>query len=393
MQRRTARSELIGLRGWWLNRMLTTPHPLLEKLTLFWHGHFATSIEKVRLPFAMYQQNQTLRSCATGNWETMLQAISKDPAMLIYLDNAQSNRQQPNENFARELMELFTLGEGHYTEDDVKAAAKAFTGWSIERDRMEFIYRRSLHDNGKKKFMGKSGNLDGDDIIRQILKHPDAAPFICSKIWSFFAYENPERGVVADLARVLVQNRFEWKPVLYTMFTSEAFYSARALRTQIKSPVQWLVSTCRYLDISMPEPEVASVICEMLGQNLFAPPSVKGWDGGYTWITTASLIERYNLAGVLVKGSGRRSRNRLPRALVYENRADLAKIIPRDTVSSNDDAVKSLLWRFFHGPLRDKDIATLRKHFQHLPDYTEWTGDDVRNLIHLLMSTPLYQLT
>jgi len=393
MQRRTARDELTSLRGWWFNQMLTTPNPLLEKLTLFWHGHFATSMEKVRHPYAMYLQNQTLRKYALGNWEKMLVAISRDPAMLIYLDNAQSNKQQPNENYARELMELFTLGEGHYSEDDVKAAARAFTGWSIERDRMEFRFREPMHDNNKKTFMGKSGNLDGEDIINRILKNPEAAPYICKKLWSFFAYENPPKRVINELARILVQNQFEWKPVLRAMFTSEDFYSELALRTQIKSPVQWLVSSCRYLDTPMPDPEVAAAICELLGQRLFAPPSVKGWDGGFTWITTASLIERYNLAGVLIKGSGRKSQNRLPRGLIYENRADLGKILPQESITSNDEAVKNLLWRLFHGPLSDKDIATLRQHFNRLPNYTEWTGDDVRNLIHLLMSTPLYQLT
>jgi len=393
MLRQAARENMINLQGWWLNRMLATPHPLLEKLTLFWHGHFATSNEKVQHPYAMYLQNQTLRRHAAGNWKKMLVAISRDPAMLIYLDNAQSNQQQPNENYARELMELFTLGEGNYTEDDVRAAARAFTGWGIEGERMEFRFRPGAHDNGKKKFMGKAGRLDGTDIIDRILKQPEAAPFICKKLWSFFAYDNPENHIVADLARILVQSHYEWKPVLQAMFNCDAFYSARAMRTQIKSPVQWLVGSCRYLGIPMPDPPVAVAITRMLGQQLFAPPSVKGWDGGYSWITTASLMERYNLAGMLVKGSGRKSRNRLPRGMSYASSVEPQKILARDTIASNDEAVRELLWRFFHGPLRDKDIAILRTHFGNLPDYREWTDDEIRNLVHLLMSTPHYQLT
>lgn len=393
MLRRTARENLVELQGWWLNRMLTTPHPLLEKMTLFWHGHFATSNEKVQHPYAMYLQNQTLRQHATGNWKKMLIAISRDPAMLIYLDNAQSNHQQPNENYARELMELFTIGEGHFTEDDVRAAARAFTGWSIESDRMAFRFRSAAHDNGRKRFMGKSGRLDGGDIIDRILKQPEASMFICRKLWSFFAYDNPENDIIAELSRILVRSNYEWKPVLRAMFNCDAFYSARAMRMQIKSPVQWLVGSCRYLGVPMPDPPLASAITRMLGQQLFSPPSVKGWDGGYSWITTASLMDRYNLAGLLINGSGRHSQNRLTRGLRYKSSVEPQKLLNRDAITSNDDAVKELLWRFFHGPLRDKGIVILRTHFNNLSDYREWTDDEVRNLIHLLMSTPHYQLT
>ena len=178
--------------------MRSSPRPLEEKLTLFWHGHFATSVEKVKSTYRLYLQNETLRKHASGSWEELIVSVSKDPAMLLYLDGAESRKQAPNENYARELMELFTLGEGHYSEEDIKEAARAFTGWTINRQTFSIRNVQANHDAGCKTFMGKTGTFDGHDIIRIIMEQPQSAEYICTNLWSFFAYPNPQPELVED---------------------------------------------------------------------------------------------------------------------------------------------------------------------------------------------------
>jgi len=301
-KRREEMIQIAQLRGWWIERMLTTPWPLQEKLTLFWHGHFATSVEKVKFPYAMYVQNQTFRRHAAGNWEEILLAVSKDPAMLLYLDNAKSFSGAPNENYARELMELFTLGEGHYTETDIQQSARAFTGWSIDPEEGTFLDRAFRHDRGMKTFMGETGNFDGSDIIRIILKQPQAARFIMKKLWTYFAYGNPEPELMDELAQTLTKNSMDFGPTLRTVFLSKAFYSDKAIRQQIKSPVQWLVGLSKMCDSPAPHFVIANQMLSQLGQSLFQPPNVKGWDGGLAWITEASLVDRYRFSDALFHG-------------------------------------------------------------------------------------------
>ena len=186
---------MLELRGWWLQRMANGPRPFQEKMVLFWHGHFATSMEKVREAYYMWRQNELFRRLATGNWQQLLTDAGKDPAMLIWLDQAQSRKDHPNENFAREVMELFALGEGHYTENDITEAARALTGWSLDRIDQKFVYRPGFHDNGEKTFLGRTGNLDGDDVIAQIVAQPQAARFITAKLWNYFAGQYPHRRI------------------------------------------------------------------------------------------------------------------------------------------------------------------------------------------------------
>ncbi len=409
-RRQREMSDLLELRAWWLYRMRFSKRPLQEKLTLFWHGHFATSIEKVREAYVLYAQNETFRRLANGNWRELVLAVAKDPAMLIYLDNAQSRAEAPNENFARELMELFTLGEGNYTERDIKEAARAFTGWSIEDDRFVYKLRLRAHDNGPKSFMKKRGPLYGEDIIDAILDHKEAAPFICRKLWRFFAYDEPEPEIVNGLADVLRKNKFEFKPVLQTMFLSRAFYSTKAARTQIKSPVQWLVGLCRSLDAPLPGPDVSSLILRALGQELFAPPNVKGWDGGYTWITTATLMQRYNFAGVLVKGgeafqevdqSGRRfggpggmlMRRGLDKLARLPSLVDPAKILPESARESTATAKAHLQMLLYQVRLPPEQSAALDEALAKMPEPKAWSDNEVRDVIHVMMSTPYFQLT
>lgn len=233
----------IALRGWWYREMLTTPSPLTERMTLFWHNHFVSSQQKVKVAQLMYRQNVLLRSQALGNFGTLLHAAARDPAMVIYLDSASNRRGRPNENFAREVMELFTLGVGHYTEQDVKEAARAFTGWSLDRESGEFRFYRFLHDNGEKTVLGRSGDLGGDDVLDILLEQPATAEFIVAKLWREFVSPDPDPKEVAHLAGMFRANDYEIKPLLRALFLSDAFYAKENRAMLVKSPAELLVGT------------------------------------------------------------------------------------------------------------------------------------------------------
>jgi uncharacterized protein (DUF1800 family) len=282
----------LELRAWWLREMLATPSPLSERMTLFWHGHFATSQRKVRIGQLMYRQNVLLRSEALGNFATLLHAVSKDAAMLVYLDNAGSRREAPNENFAREVMELFTLGEGHYGEADVKEAARAFTGWSLDRDTGRFVYRRAWHDDGEKTVLGRTGRFDGDDVLDILLARPETAQLIAAKLWREFVSPTPDAARVKRWAAIFRDAHYEVKPLLRAVLTSDAFWAAENRGTLVKSPVDLIAGTLRTYEIRPMELRPAVAACAALGQNLFAPPNVKGWPGGDAWIDAATILGR-----------------------------------------------------------------------------------------------------
>ncbi len=295
--------EGLALREWWFREMLATPSPLTERMTLFWHGHFATSQQKVRSTQLVYRQNALLRRHALGNFGKLLGAVSKDPAMLVYLDNAGSRRQAPNENFAREVMELFTLGEGNYSEKDVKEAARAFTGWSIDRDTGEFRYRPFFHDGGVKTVLGRTGRLDGDDVLALLLARPETATFVTRKLWREFISSSPDEREVEHLAEILRGTGYEVKPVLRAMLLSEAFWSPGHRGALIKSPVDLVVGTLHTLGIRPMTLRPAVVTSAMLGQNVLSPPNVKGWAGGEAWINSATLLGRKQFLDRLLRGS------------------------------------------------------------------------------------------
>ncbi len=371
--------RMAELRAWWLYRMRYSKHPLQEKLTLFWHGHFATSMEKVRSSYCLYQQNQTFRRLAAESWPELVLAVAQDPAMLIYLDNAQSRSGHPNENFARELMELFTLGEGHYREEDILEAARAFTGWTLAGPTFAFEERPRMHDAGNKTLFGQSGRLDGNDAIRIVLEQPAADPWITRKLWTFFAYANPDPALVETLAGRLREHHHAFKPWLREIFLSREFYHQQALHTQIKSPVQWLVSTAHYLEAPLPSGDDCTRMLRQLGQELFAPPNVKGWDGGTSWINANPLLQRGNLAGQLVKG---------PAAV-----AKPARALPPNERTGREATQRALEWRLFQRPLRESDRAALASLLAAKPEPARWTDLDVSDILHALMSIPSYQLT
>jgi len=284
--------EGVELRGWWLREMLDTPSPLTERMTLFWHNHFATSQQKVRSAQLMYRQNVLLRREALGNFASLLHAIGKDPAMLVWLDNAGNRRQAPNENFAREVMELFTLGEGQYGEADVKEAARAFTGWSLERESGSYLFRPAFPDFGEKTVLGRSGRFDGDDVIDILLARPETARFVVAKLWREFISPDPDPATVARWASAFRDSRYEVKPLMRAMLTSDAFWSKANRGSLVKSPVVLVVGTLRTFDIHPFDLRPAVFACAALGQNPMSPPNVKGWPGGDAWITSATLLSR-----------------------------------------------------------------------------------------------------
>ena len=291
------------LRAWWLREMLLTPSPLTERMTLFWHNHFATSQQKVRLASLMYGQNALFRREALGNFATLLHAVAKDPAMLVYLDNAGSRKQAPNENFAREVMELFTLGEGHYGERDVKEAARAFTGWSLDRESGEFVYRRIWHDYGEKTILGKTGRFDGDEVLDILLARPETAQFIATKLWRELVSPHPDAREIVRWAVVFRDSRYEVKPLLRAALNSDAFWALENRATLIKSPVELVVGTMRTFGILPFDLRPAVFACAALGQNPFSPPNVKGWPGGQAWIDSATLLGRKQWLERVFRGS------------------------------------------------------------------------------------------
>ncbi|MEP0843004.1 MAG: DUF1800 domain-containing protein, partial [Phycisphaerae bacterium] len=233
--------DVAALQDWWLRRMVQTPRPLEEKMTLFWHGHFTSGFREVRRPRFLYRQNEFLRRNALGDFRTLLMGISRDAAMLAYLDNGRNVKERPNENYARELMELFSMGEGHYGEQDVKAAARAFTGWTAERDG-RFVIRSGQHDDGEKTFLGRTGNFDGDDVVNIIMEQPSTSRFLARKLWRFFVEPEPAPEIIEALAEELRSNDFDLRETLRVIFRSDAFYAPKVRFALIKSPAELLVT-------------------------------------------------------------------------------------------------------------------------------------------------------
>jgi uncharacterized protein (DUF1800 family) len=294
--------EGLELRGWWVGEMLSTPSPLTERMTLFWHNHFVSSQQKVKLAELMYRQNATLRANALGNFADLLHAIARDPAMVIYLDNAQNRKGSPNENFAREVMELFTLGEGHYSEQDVKEAARAFTGWSLDRETGQFVFRRFIHDDGVKTVLGRTGNFDGDQVLDILLQEPATAEFITRKLWREFVSPDPDETAIRRIAQRFRDSRYDIKVALHDLFTSDAFYASENRGVLVKSPIELVVGTLRQFDMKPGEVTPFAVAAAGMGQNLFAPPNVKGWPGQETWINASTLLARKQFLERLFRG-------------------------------------------------------------------------------------------
>jgi hypothetical protein len=280
---------------WWANRMVASPQPLREKMALFWHGHFAVNEAKVRDYRKLLDELELFQQQGTGNFRKLMIAVGQDPAMLSFLDAGVNVKGAANENFAREIMELFTMGVGNYTEKDVREGARAFTGWNYVD--LQFVVNKDKHDDGDKTFLGKTGRFDGVDVINIIMDQPVTADFIAGKIYRFFVREDLSPDLRKKLGSVLRQSNYEIAPLLDTIFLSRDFYSPASVGTQIKSPVQLAVSTYRKLGLKgVPGVPDFNVVTSGLGQQLFSPPTVAGWAGGRSWVTPGLLLERGNFA-------------------------------------------------------------------------------------------------
>ena len=280
---------------WWANRMLTSPRPLQEKMALFWHGHYAVNEPKVRDYRKLLAELRLYEDHGTGNFRDLMVAMAEDPGMLTFLDAGVNVKGAPNENFAREIMEMFTMGVGHYTEKDIREAARAFTGWNYVD--LKFVVNKDQHDDGVKTFLGKTGNFDGVQIIDIIMQQPATADYIAGKLYRFFVREDLSPELQKKLGAVLRDNHYEIAPLLETMFLSHDFYSPASVGTQIKSPVELAVSTYKKLGLdAIPGAPDFNNETAALGQRLFSAPTVAGWAGGRSWITPGLLLERGNFA-------------------------------------------------------------------------------------------------
>ncbi|MFI4923941.1 MAG: DUF1800 family protein [Vicinamibacteria bacterium] len=282
----------LEMRGWWMREMLATESPLAERMTLFWHNHFVSSQQKVRSAKLMYRQNATLRRYALGDFGALLHAASKDAAMLLYLDGVRNRRGAPNENFAREVMELFTLGEGHYNERDVKEAARAFSGWSLERGTGTFVFRRALHDPGEKTILGRTGRFDGDAVLDILLERPETAELIVAKLWREFVSPDPDEANVRRIAADFRRSGYRTPVALSKLLNSDAFWSQDNRGVLVKSPIELVVGTLRSLEVAPDDAVPFALAAAGMGQNLFSPPNVKGWRGGEAWIDSSTLLAR-----------------------------------------------------------------------------------------------------
>jgi uncharacterized protein (DUF1800 family) len=309
--RRQQMAEGLDIKAWWVREMLETPTPLFERMVLFWHNHFATSQQKVDRSLGMWRQQQLFRNQALGSFGILLHAVARDPAMLVYLDAANSRREAPNENFAREVMELFTLGEasqgGGYNEQDIKEVARAFTGWSVEREDFTFKYRAAAHDVFTKTVLGKTGLMDGDDVLDIMLAQPACAEFIVRKLWKEFVSPAPVPFDVKRIARRFQESNYAISVALTELFSTDTFWAESNRGSLIKSPIDLVVGTVRQFAFSYSDVMPFVLKTSQLGQNLLMPPNVKGWPGHTDWINATTLLERKNFTQQLFRSVELRS--------------------------------------------------------------------------------------
>ncbi len=396
---RADRQQMRQIQQWWLIRMIQTPKPLEEKLTLFWHGHFATAYRGVEDSYHLYAQNRMFRHNALGNFADLLRNIIRDPAMLKYLNNNMNRKSSPNENLARELMELFSLGEGNYSERDIKNGARALTGHTFDDD--AFSFNKRQHDQTIKSILGYSGNFAGDGFVNAILRSRACPEFISTKLYRFFIADvsmNPKempreaRQFITKMANALAQSRYELKPVMRKVLLSKHFYDPSVMGNKIKSPAELVVGSVRSLDA--PTRDITTLLEAMnqMGQSLFMPPSVKGWDGGRAWISTATMFVRQNTLVYLTTGRLPKGINPLgmdqkfdPRPLV-RSLNDPSRTAPPSREVIAADLLESLV------NIRDKQLAA---EIAKASEKENRPADNLHTLLTmttLITSLPQYQL-
>jgi uncharacterized protein (DUF1800 family) len=382
----------------WLDRMASGNDALREKMALFWHGHFACRTMG-RNPLFMQQYANTLRQHALGNFRDLLMAASKEPAMLQFLNNQQNRKNAPNENFAREVMELFTLGRGNYSEFDIKEAARAFTGWQFTPEG-QFVFRAQVHDEGEKKIFGKTGTFNGEDVIAMLLDNRQTARFITAKIYRFFVNETEDKKRVDQLADQFYQGGYDIAALMEAIFTADLFYDAKNVGAHIKSPVELLAGLRHTLGVQFDQPQPQIFVQRTLGQMLFYPPNVAGWPGGKNWIDSSSLLFRMQLPSYVLKAAevtiqskedGDVNMQLLARKggatfRTTVNWDDFEKSFAKTTDAGLPDALAAFLLPF---PLRPDQRVLIEKQAK----LGQSRSEQIRALTAALMSLPEYQLT
>jgi uncharacterized protein (DUF1800 family) len=393
-ERRAQDRRMLGdLRRWWVGLMVETRSPLRERLVLLWHSHFASRHRNVRDTYLMYQQNQMFRDHAAGSFAGLARAVVHDPAMLKFLNNNQNNKGKPNENLAREFMELFTLGEGNYTETDIKQGARALTGYHVDDN--DFVFRERRHDTTKKTVLGETGKLDGDDFVDVLLDQPACPKYIALKLYRHFVADvsdyldevpQPQQEVVRRMAVMLRKNGYEVAPVLETLFKSRHFYDTAIIGRKIKSPAQLVAGTARTLGTPTRSVGTLSDSLTAMGQALFDPPSVAGWAGGRSWINTSTLFTRQNVCTYLITGKDPRKTKWSRKQTGYDPMHLLAGIEGREPVAVVDHIVGFMLGD--HTPNERRDPL-----YRFMQDRSKGvTTDSLIALLTLITAMPEYQL-
>ena len=402
MQEQDDRKQVREMQKWWLKRMIESPKPLEEKLTLFWHGHFATSYRTIQNSYHMFMQNHLFREHAVGNFGDMLFSIIRDPAMIAYLNNNESRKGRPNENLAREIMELFALGLGNYSEDDIKEGARALTGYTFDDD--EFVFKKNDHDAGAKTILGSTGKFDGDEFVKLILGNRGCSQYMCRKLYTFFVTDLPPdervrfddleiapRMIIRELANTFVAARYEVKPVLKKLFMSEHFYSTAFLNEQIKSPITLIVGAIRSLNAPVRDLSILVDALDLMGQEILFPPSVKGWAGGRSWINTSTIFVRQNIMAFLITGKKPQGYDATADTVQYDVLELLKEFAAKDPAAMKDSAlVAAHLLKLTTGRVEPHAVAALAKH-------SATGGADINNaaltnMMLLITAMPEYQL-
>ncbi len=375
--------KLRDLQRWSLLRMIYTQRPLQEKMVLFWHGLLTSAFKKVGKGPYMLNQDQLFRRQALGEYDVLLKAISRDSAMLIWLDSRVNNKKAPNENFARELMELFSMGIGPYTEADVRESARAFTGWGLKKK--DFIFRENQHDYGTKTFLGRTGEYSGDDIVDIIMEHPATAQFVCRKLFTFFVHDDPEAATLTSLARTFNDTRYSVKAVMRQILTSPDFYSSKAYRAKIKSPAEFVAGTVRVLGIET-DGRPLNALTDRMGQILFSPFDVSGWPGAAAWINSSTLLQRLNFA------------NKIATARSRSFKFDPLQVAQDHGFNTAAAALNHFILLLLDGQAPSQDRQILLDYAQGL-DGLSGSGnpsatvdEKLRSLVYLVMSSPDFQL-
>jgi hypothetical protein len=406
------------LRGWWLSVLLYSGHPLREKMTLFWHNHFVSSIAKVRQVSQMFNQNRMLRKHALGKFPPFVLDVSKDAAMLVYLDSNSNIKGKPNENYAREVMELFSLGLGNYAEKDIQEAARAFTGWHTAGDKFDFI--ENYHDFETKTFLGHKGTWNGEDIVRIILEQPACARFLVRKLYHYLISETaePPDALLEPLADRFRKSGNDISELVGTMLRSRHFFSEHAYRKRVKCPVEFALGAIRAVTLGEVNVQNTKSLPELgrkldaMGQQLFAPPNVKGWPGGKSWLNTSTVLARHNFAQQVASGhleANYSSRNFLdsedggedirrpaapPRSTAppSDPNMDVAKLVAKEKVKEPKAVVEFLLDLFLQGEVSAKAKEKLVAFMEGGKPDDKDLDNRIRETAHAIMTMPEYQL-